>query len=277
MTTTQPNTRIGHWLRHSTHARTDAEALLCHVLNKPRSYLFSHAEQTLSEEQLGTLNEASRRVSLGEPLAYITGKAEFWSLELAVSPDVLIPRDDTGCLVEVALTLHKQVKAVGAVVDAGTGSGAVAIAFSTETRTPIIALDRSRKALAIAKHNVQQHADEWVSLVCGDWLTALAPQSVRLLLSNPPYIAENDPHLNVDGLQYEPQQALVSGPSGLDDIHHLANDARRVLVSGGALAVEHGYDQRQPVHSVFEQAGLQNIACVKDLAGNDRVTFAFAP
>lgn len=247
------------------------------MLSRPRSYLFSHADQLITAEQQHALSEVSRRALLGEPVAYITGKAEFWSLEFEVNPDVLIPRDDTGCLVEVALTLNKQINESGVVVDAGTGSGAVAIAFSTEAHTPIIAIDRSRKALVIAKRNVEKHADAQVSLVCGNWLSAFAAQSVRLLLSNPPYIAAQDPHLEATALQHEPQHALVSGKTGLDDIQRLAKDASRVLVRGGALAVEHGYDQRDAVNTVFAQAGLQNITCVQDLTGNDRVTFAFAP
>ena len=230
----------------------------------------------LDEAQLTTLTNLCERRQNGEPVAYITGVAEFWSMPFTVDQNVLIPRDDTGCLVEVALALIKSVPTLGSVVDAGTGSGAVAIAFANETRIPVIATDFSAAALEVASINAARLAPGLIHCVQTDWLNALAPSSVRLLLSNPPYIPANDPHLQALELQHEPATALVSGADGLDDLRTLAKAAPAVLVSGGALALEHGFDQGEKVQALLHEAGLVDVATVQDLGGNDRVTHAKA-
>jgi len=275
---------IRSWLGRSTLARIDAESLLCYVLDKPRSFLFSHSDTILSDQQSQELALSNERRINGEPLPYITGVAEFWSMPLTVTHDVLIPRDDTGCLVEVALALWKSMEgdrgacadARGAVVDAGTGSGIVAVAFATETGVPVIATDFSAAALQVASGNGSRLAPGLIEFVQANWLNAISPSSVQLLLSNPPYIKANDPHLNALELQHEPQTALVAGKDGLYDLRCLAQAAPSVLVSGGAIALEHGYDQAKAVQTLLLDAGLVEVATVQDLSGNDRVTHAKA-
>lgn len=250
---------------------------MCHVLDKPRSFLFSHSDATLNEQQSNTLAAACERRANGEPLPYITGVVEFWSMPFVVTRDVLIPRDDTGCLVEVALSLWKTMpNSRGTVVDAGTGSGAVAVAFATETGASVVATDFSAAALKVASCNGSQLAPGLIEFVQANWLSAISPSSVQLLLSNPPYIRANDPHLNANELQHEPQTALVAGSDGLDDLRCLANAAPAVLMSGGAIALEHGYDQGKAVQALLLDAGLVEVTTVQDLSGNDRVTRAKA-
>ena len=270
------DTTIRSWLDQTALERIDAESLLCYVLQKPRSFLFSHKDNVLNDEEISALRAASVRRENGEPLPYITGVAEFWSMEFTVTPDVLIPRDDTGCLVDVALSLSKTIPTTGAVIDAGTGSGAVAIAYACETGTSVVATDVSVKALQVATRNASRLAPELIDCVQAHWLNSFTPSSIRLLLSNPPYISFNDPHLKAKELQHEPQSALVAGADGLDDLRQLAVAARTVLVTGGAVAFEHGYDQAKAVHNLLHDAGLKDVTTVQDLSGNDRVTYARA-
>ena len=268
---------IRDWLNASNLESVDAQSLLCHVLGKPRSYLFSHSETLLSEHQSVELTTACERRCHGEPLSYITGVAEFWSMPFLVTPDVLIPRDDTGCLVEVALELWNTTPNQGTVVDAGTGSGAVAIAFAKETGEPVLATDFSAAALKLASTNASRLSPGLIDCVQANWLDPIAHSSVRLLLSNPPYIPLGDPHLTAIELQHEPTSALVSGNEGLDDLKRLAVNAPSVLISGGAVALEHGYDQANAVQALLREEGFLDVATVQDLSGNDRVTHAKAP
>ena len=216
-------------------------------------------------------------------MAYITGVAEFWSMPFTVTPDVLIPRDDTGCLIEVALSLWEDMpsgtancRSHGFVVDAGTGSGAVAVAFAIETGSPVIATDLSAAAINVASSNAARLAPGRVAFIQTNWLTAISPCSVQLLLSNPPYIRADDPHLKAKALQHEPRSALVAGADGLDDLRCLTQAAPDVLVSGGAIALEHGYDQGDAVRALLRDVGLSDITTAQDLSGNDRVTYAKA-
>lgn len=262
------------WLRRSQLERADAESVLCYALEKPRSYLFSHGDEPLSPQVLTKAEQASERRTSGEPLAYITGTTEFWSLPFVVTTDVLIPRDDTGCLVEVGLHLWQSVPQNGLIVDAGTGSGAVAIAFAKETGERVMAIDISQAALAVAADNAARLVPGLIHCRQANWLEGLEPQSVSLLLSNPPYIAIGDPHLDAAELTHEPESALIAGPEGLDDLRTLVQHAKTVLLPGGALALEHGYDQGESVQSIFLACGYQDISTVQDLSGNDRVTHA---
>ncbi len=267
---------MGDWLRQSTLDRVDAESVLCYALQQPRSYLFSHSDEPLAPTVLKNLEQLSQRRANGEPLAYITGTAEFWSLSLSVTTDVLIPRDDTGCLVEVALSLWPTVPQDGFVVDAGTGSGAVAIAFAKETGANIIATDVSPAALKVAQANAARLVPGLIQCQQANWLHGWKPNSISLLLSNPPYIRADDPHLKAAELQHEPESALISGADGLDDLRTLIQNATTALMPGGALAFEHGYDQAEAVQALLINAGFQGIATVQDLSGNDRVTHAKA-
>lgn len=271
---TSQSTTVADWLRASTLDRVDAEVLLCRVLNKPRSYLFSHSDDCLPSGSLQEVNELSERRANGEPLAYITGECEFWSMSFVVSGDVLIPRADTETLVEVGLALWKDLPDSGLVVDAGTGSGIVAVAFAKETGAVVTAIDGSKGALDVAQINASTLVPGQVACVQSDWLRCIDSHSVRLLLSNPPYIASGDEHLKARELTHEPQSALVAGVDGLADLKVLANEAARVLVPGGAVAFEHGYDQGEAVRHLLQTAGLEAIATVQDLNGQDRVSHA---
>jgi len=268
---------VRQWLTRCVLERFESESVLCFVLKQPRSFLFSHSDELLTQAQIQQLNDIEQRRQAGEPLAYIIGSIEFWSLSFDVSPAVLIPRDDTGCLVEVGLELLKRVPETGIVIDAGTGSGAVAIAFAHETGCKVTAIDQSKDALRIAEANATRLTPGLVTCQHGNWLEGIGNASVRLLLSNPPYIADADPHLQAPELQHEPQSALVAGLDGLDDIRTLSEQAANALIPGGAVAFEHGYDQGKAVRSILQSAGFKSVSTVQDLAGHDRVTHALAP
>jgi len=267
-------TTIASWLTQTTLDRTDAEALLCHVLAAQRSYLYSHNDERLVDAVLQQLNALADRRAGGEPLAYIVGYTEFWSMHFTVTDAVLIPRDDTGCLVQRALQSWHALPDEGSVVDAGTGSGAVAIAVAVETNSHVIATDVSTAALAVAADNAQRLAPGLIECRHMHWLQGLAQSCVKLLLSNPPYIAANDPHLLARELQCEPHSALVSGRDGLDAIRELIDSARRVLVPNGMIALEHGHDQGAAVRNLLHDAGYKEVTTDKDLSGHDRVSHA---
>lgn len=253
-------------------ARLEAELLLMQVLAVDRIYLRCHGERELTHFEQQQLTALVQRRQLGEPIAYLLGHQEFWSLDLQVSPAVLIPRADTETLVEQAL-LRIPMDNKWTIADLGTGSGAIALAVASERpHCRVLATDRSLSALAIAQANAQR-LQLAVEFFAGDWLSAL-PVDCRLdmILSNPPYIAAADPHLAA--LSYEPITALVAAEHGLKDLSNIAQQARALLKPQGWLLLEHGYDQANAVQSLLEQLGYQNISTVADLAGNDRVSLA---
>lgn len=269
--------RIDSWLAHwqprlpTDSARLDAELLLAEVLQKPRLYLRSHGEQPLSTEQQLRLSELAQRRQAGEPMAYILGRQEFWSLDLQVSSSVLIPRADTETLVEQALALIPAA-ARWTLADLGTGSGAIALALATERPDcRILASDRSPDALAIAQANAERLRLK-VEFFCGDWLQALPAEPLDLIVSNPPYIADTDPHLAA--LSHEPRSALVAAEQGLKDLSEIAQQARALLKPGGWLLLEHGYDQGEAVRNLLQHCGYQHVRTQQDLAGNDRISLA---
>ncbi len=256
--------------------RLDAELLLAHSLGETRTYLMTWPDQALDEQQLAGFRSLLARRQAGEPIAYITGEREFWSLPLSVSPEVLIPRADTELLVELALEripkdgeLH--------IADLGTGSGAIALAIARERpRCHVVASDIAATALAVARFNAMQLGLSNIEYRLGSWLEALDEEMFDMILSNPPYIAENDPHLARGDVRYEPRHALSSGRDGLKDLRIIAKGARRHLREGGWLLVEHGYDQGEAVQRLMKKAGYSAVACHADLAGNDRVTVGCA-
>jgi len=276
---------VGRWRRQAALALAaadidaapalEADVLLCHALAVPRTWLYAHADAALDLHERGTVDALLARRLTGEPVAYLTGEQEFRSRMFRVTPDVLIPRDDTDTLVEAALRhasiLHARCRRPLVVVDAGTGSGIVAISLALELDVPVtlIALDRSVAALRVAAGNAAVHAAE-VQVLAGDWLAALAGRSVDLLVSNPPYIEDDDPHLAALG--FEPPAALVSGADGLHDIRRLIDAAVRVLRDEGVLLLEHGFDQAVRVRALFAEAGYADIATRQDEGGNDRVS-----
>ncbi len=251
--------------------RLDLELLLCHTLKKPRSFLFSHPEYQLTETEQQQFNALLEKRKAGHPIAYLTGSREFWDLELLVEPSTLIPRPDTETLVEQALALcdHKPRK----VLDLGTGTGAIALALANERPGwAVYGCDRVPEAVTLATRNAAHNRLERVTFLESHWFDALPDQTFDLIVSNPPYIVEDDPHLTQGDVRFEPASALTSGPDGLDDIRHIAHHAPEHLSDDGWLLVEHGYDQGEQVREIFTGNSFIDVSTVKDLAGHDRIT-----
>jgi len=252
--------------------RADAELLLLHVLQRPRSWLFAHADDVLDEEARAAFSALVERRAAGEPVAYITGRRGFWSLDLEVTPATLIPRPETELLVELALErLSPETEC--RVADLGTGSGAIALAIASERpQARVLASDASEAALAVARRNAQSHGLANVEFVQGDWLAPLAGRRFTLIASNPPYIEVDDPHLAQGDLRFEPSSALASGADGLDDIRRIVDDARDHLEPGGWLLLEHGWNQSDAVRGLLETAGYAEVFTAQDLESRDRVS-----
>jgi release factor glutamine methyltransferase len=254
--------------------RLDAEVLLMHVTGLARSALITRANEALAAEQVERLHALLARRVHGEPIAYLTGRREFWSLELSVTPDVLIPRPDTELLVEQALARIPP-NAAWTIADLGTGSGAVALAVAKERpHCRVIATDLSAAALAVAHRNAQQLDIRNIEFRHGEWLVPLAGLVFDLIVSNPPYVAEGDAHLAHGDLRFEPQTALIAGHDGLAAIRRIAADAGAHLGPGGWLLLEHGADQGPAVARVLAAQGFTAVTGYTDLAGLDRVTVA---
>lgn len=276
---------IGSWLRRargrlapvSESPALDAELLLARALGRDRSWLIAHRDETPQAEALARADSWLARRAAGEPLAYITGVREFWSLELAVSPAVLIPRPDTEILVERALELIPADRPFR-VADLGTGSGAIAIAIASERPdAEVTATDASEQALAVARRNAERLVPGRIRFVAGDWFSALAGQRFDLVVTNPPYVADDDAALADAGIACEPRRALAAGEDGLDDIRRIAAALPAHLVPGGRVLIEHGAMQAAGVAGILRAEGLEVVACRRDLAGADRVTEARLP
>lgn len=264
-------------LESSASPRMDAEILLAFCLQKPRSHLFTWPEHGLSDANWQTFQTLLSRRQAGEPIAYITGEREFWSLNLQVSPSTLIPRPETELLVETCLNLLAPQGPL-AVLDLGTGSGAIALALAWERPLwQLTAVDISAEALTIAQSNAVRHQLERIRFIQSDWFKNIPPQRFDAIVSNPPYIATQDPHLQQGDLRFEPMHALASGQTGMDAILLLASQARDWLKPGGWLLVEHGYDQRIAVQTALQDFGWQNIQSWQDLQKLDRLTGAQSP
>jgi release factor glutamine methyltransferase len=257
--------------------RLDAEVLAMHVTGLTRAQLVTRATQALSPEQETRLNALLVRRERGEPIAYLTGTREFWSLMLAVTPDVLIPRPETELLVEQALARIPPDVALD-VADLGTGSGAIALAIAHERpRCRVIAIDASTAALSVARANAARLGISNVEFRLGEWCGPLGGQRLDMIVSNPPYVAADDPHLEQGDLRFEPRSALVGGPDGLDAIRAIAAAAPEHLAPGGWLLLEHGAGQRAAVRSVLAASGFAHIESYPDLAGLDRLTAGVRP
>lgn len=259
-------------------ARLDAEVLLAHALGTTRVGLYTAFDKPLQEEELARYRELVRRRLFGEPVAYLVGEQEFWSLALHVDARVLVPRRDTETLVEVALELARAPAAdeVRRIADVATGSGAVALALAKELpEASVVATDASADALAVAAANVARHdLGGRVTLAQGDLLAPLeaAPAPFDLIVSNPPYVPAGEMDRLQAEVRREPRLALDGGPDGLDVVRRLVPAAFARLRPGGALAVEHGHDQGAAVRALFEGAGFVDVATARDLGGRERVT-----
>jgi len=251
----------------------EAEILLASALDKPRSHLHAWPDKALTSEQDSSFQALIKRRLNGEPIAYILGHREFWSLQLQVTPDTLIPRPETELLVEKALELIPEDQPFH-IADLGTGSGAIAAAIASERpNCHIVATDCSAAALAVAQANFKHLGFSNISCRQGEWYSALtSDMSFDIILSNPPYIPSGDPHLGRGDLLREPQHALASGTDGLDAIRHIINTAHQYLKNKGWLILEHGFDQGMKVRSFLEENGYDSIVTHMDLAGLERLS-----
>ncbi len=256
----------------SDSAQLEAEVLLAHALECDRTYLRTWPEKSLSPEQQTLYQQLINRRCAGEPVAYITGKREFWDMTLQVSPDTLIPRPETEHLVELALEKIPQ-EAQWQIADLGTGCGAIALAIARERpHCKILATDTSVAALAVAQNNARHLNIKNVTFIEGHWFEPLGEQQFEMIVSNPPYIHPDDKHLSQGDLRFEPEQALRSIPDGLTDIHVITKAARKHLVSPGWLILEHGYDQGSAVKKMLESLGYSQVSTRVDLSKNERVS-----
>lgn len=264
--------RAAYRLGGGAAARREAALLLAAASGRDRGWQIAHRDDALDAHVARRLDALAARRAAGEPVAYLLGRREFWSLELAVSPAVLIPRPETELLVERALALLAP-GAAARVCDAGTGSGAVAIAIARERPAwRVIGCERSAPALAVAAANVRRLAPGRVALLRGDWLAALADRCLDLLASNPPYVPAGDPHLARGDLRFEPREALAAGADGLAALRVLAAEGARCLRAGGWLLVEHGAEQGGEARRLLAGAGFAEVCTHRDLAGHERVT-----
>ncbi|AWC86129.1 peptide chain release factor N(5)-glutamine methyltransferase [Enterobacter ludwigii] len=267
-----------HWLRQaaselsaSESPKRDAEILLEFVTGKARTYLLAFGETQLSAEQEAQLATLLARRKTGEPVAHLVGEREFWSLPLYVSPATLIPRPDTECLVEQALSrLPAQACRI---LDLGTGTGAIALALASERPDcEVTAVDVMPDAVALAQRNVARLGFPNVTILQSSWFSALDNRTFGMIVSNPPYIDEHDPHLTQGDVRFEPLTALVAANEGLADIVHIVTTSRQHLLPGGWLLVEHGWTQGDAVRDVFIAAGYRAVETCRDYGGNDRLT-----
>ena len=262
-------------LRESDDARLDSQVLLAYALNVSRTWLFTWPDKALDGATLTAFSALIDERKSGTPIAYITGYRDFWSLRLKVTPDTLIPRADTELLVETALTL-KNVEKPCDVIDLGTGTGAIALSLANECPSwRITATDINPETLAVAKENAQ-NLELTVSFKESAWFDAISDR-FDLIISNPPYIESDDPHLQQGDLRFEPAGALASGKDGLDDIRLLVKQALKHLKKDGYLLLEHGYQQADAVRNLMTKAGYTDIETHQDIEDRDRVTLGKIP
>lgn len=249
----------------------EAEALLMFVLNQNRAYLRAFDEQVLNDETCSLFFELIHKRSQNIPFAYITGYKEFWGLALKVTPATLIPRPDTEIMIETALKKFNRYPP-SCVIDLGTGSGAIACALKKEfPSAKVIASDISLAALGIAQTNAETHQLA-IEFTQSAWFENIKHHNIDLICSNPPYIAENDPHLQQNGLNYEPFSALVAPNQGYQDLFTIIEQAPQFLATNGFLMLEHGYEQGAKVRHHFAQHHYKNIETIQDYGGNERIT-----
>ncbi len=282
MPNTQPieSVTIGSWLKVSVtrlhgvsdSPQLDAEILLATATGIHRARAYSHSEDVLTAAQVEDLEPLLARRERGEPIAYITRVQEFWSMPLSVSPAVLIPRPETELLVECALECVPLDKP-SRVLDLGTGSGAVALAIAqARPHAQVLAVDSSTAALDVAADNQAALGVRNLELKPSDWYSALQDERFDAIVSNPPYVAADDPALAPGVAAFEPRQAVIAGPTGLEALDHIVQHAGTHLLPQGYLAVEHGWQQAADVRALLVRAGFSRVRSQRDLAGHERVT-----
>lgn len=266
-------------IRHSQLPRAEARRLLAYLTGQPLTWFMAHGDDPAAPNIAARFQALAERRRAGEPLAYLLGQQEFYGRPFAVSPAVLIPRADTETLVETALEqlarLRRQRCAVPlSLLELGTGSGIIAITLALEAPdTEVHAVERSPEALAMAQQNAKALGADRIHWHAGSWWQALArPRRFDLIVSNPPYIAAHDHHLQQGDLRFEPPQALVAGPDGLDDLRIIIGGTPAHLTPNGWLLLEHGYDQGAPVQALLRDAGFADVFTRRDLAGQPRVS-----
>lgn len=252
--------------------QVDAHWLLLHALGRDHAWLAAHARDAMPAQAREVYAALVARRQAGEPVAYLTGRRGFWTLDLDVGPAVLIPRPETELLVECALARIAP-GAPARIADLGTGSGAIALALASERpHAAVVAVDASADTLAVAQGNATRLGLQRVRFLQGDWFAPLAGERFDLVVGNPPYIALGDPHLRQGDLRHEPPQALASGRDGLDDIRRIARGAPAHLQPGGWLLLEHGHDQGEAVRALLRDAGFADVDTRRDLEARERVT-----
>lgn len=269
-----PDARVDALLRAASEKlpRAEAEILLGHALGRDRAWLFAHATDAVEAPAAAAFDALVARRVAGEPVAYITGSRGFWTLDLNVTPDTLIPRPETELLVELALA-RIAVDAPARIADLGTGSGAIALAIASERPlAAVIATDEYKAALAVAVGNAQRNRIDNVWFRRGSWCEALGNERFDLIASNPPYIEDGDAHLQQGDLRFEPPSALSCGADGLNAIREIVRDAPKHLARGGWLLLEHGWNQGAAIRALLSEAGFVEVATERDLEDRDRVT-----
>lgn len=265
----QDNSTIGEVLAASGPLRLDAELLLVEVLGCARSTLHAYPERRLSRTERLRYQALMKRRRQGEPLAYLTGTREFWSLRLHVTPDVLVPRPETEGVVERVLALTPATAC--RIADLGTGSGAIALALASERPDArLTATDASEAALAVAQDNARRLGLHRIRFLKSDWFAALEGERFHVIASNPPYVADDDPRET--GLAFEPAGALGAGDNGLAELRRIISAAPRHLLPGGWLVLEHGAGQAEAVHKALADTGFEHIRLHRDLAGLPRIS-----
>ncbi|GEA11446.1 peptide chain release factor N(5)-glutamine methyltransferase [Alteromonas sp. KUL49] len=264
-------------LQASSSSDLDAKVLLCHVLDKPTSFLFAWPEHELDDTQKNTFIDYVKQRAKGKPVAYITGVRDFWTLTLKTSPVTLIPRPDTEVLVEQALLCASTFKSKTLdICDLGTGTGAIALALASELPTShVLGVDFVADAVELATQNATLNRINNASFRQSNWFDSVGDAKFNLIVSNPPYVETNSPYLQQGDLRFEPDSALTSGEDGLEDIRNIIHLAPSFLVDAGALLFEHGFEQGQAVRNLFVQRGFSEVKTVQDYSGLDRVTLGY--
>mgnify|MGYP001076049615 CR=1 FL=1 len=271
-TIAQALNEVAKRLANHDSARLDAEVLLGHVLGRSRAHLYTWPEQALTDDEAERFDVLISRRAAGEPVAHLTGHREFWDLELRVTPDTLIPRPETELLVEAALD-RIPTDADWNLADLGTGSGAIALALAGERpKCSLVAVEKSAPALAVARTNAVRAGLANVRWLAGSWFEPLGTARFQVIVSNPPYVREGDPHLIEGDVRFEPHSALTSGSDGLDAVRQLVFGAPPYLEAAGWLLMEHGFDQGDAVRRLFHDAGYVNIFTKRDLGELERIS-----